>query len=310
MGIRAAVFLLAALTASAQDPELAQAVKSPFDFARYIGSHANLDWPSLWRGLAAADHPQPKYLPRCVQDDDGPCSTELITVLDPSQVIVLVSARLGRDHYFRFLEHSGDWKFGGYYGSRKDPTQHGLLPAGRKTFLKISEKGTLGSDIYLDREDWFDLTDENFKPVFGFPVEGNINEFVFGIGRKLTGSAVAASSGAINLLLTVQFTFGGRAVGEQFFTATYDRPVAGGMYEIKSADVLTTRARINNSLFEDIADVASDLPTDDVLVYALPGLKEIASGKDAELKGSLKQMLIPLRDSPEKQTLLNLLDGH
>jgi hypothetical protein len=312
MGIRAAFLFSAALLASAQDSAILRTEKTPFDFARLIEAQTSLDWPPLWRQLRTAD-PIPDYLPRCVPDDDGPCSTELITVLEPSQVIVLVSTQTGADHYFRFLQQSDGWSFAGYYGSLKNLTQHGILRVGGRPFLKVSEKGTLGSDAYLASEEWFDLTFPSLKPVFTFPVEGDVNRFAFGIGRRITGVAIPGRTGEISLALRIEFTFSGAPVGVENFTATYERRPSDGQFEIKSAQVVGTKSRIDSRLFEEFADVSSNLSNEAMLVFALPGLKEIASSKDlsardAALKKALKQMLSSLDDTPEKRALLSLLN--
>ena len=46
-----------------------------------------------------------------------------------------------------------------------------------------------------------------------------------------------------------------------------------------------------------------------MLVYALPGLKELAAGKRTEAKDELRTMLGKCSDTPEKRTLLALIGG-
>ena len=80
-----------ALAQNVSDAEIVRAAKSPYDLARYIDSHARIDdWKPLWSAMGKSGDP-PELLPRCEPfPEDTSCSTELITVPKPSQVIVLL----------------------------------------------------------------------------------------------------------------------------------------------------------------------------------------------------------------------------
>ena len=62
--------------------------------------------------------------------------------------------------------------------------------------------------------------------------------------------------------------------------------------------------------FEKIVDIdADDGPSDEQLVqFAMPRLKEIASGPDREARKSLKEGIEYWKDSPEKREILALID--
>jgi len=59
--------------------------------------------------------------------------------------------------------------------------------------------------------------------------------------------------------------------------------------------------------FEELADPFSELSNEKLLTYALPGLRKIATGADADAKGWLRSILNEAMDTPEKRTLLGLL---
>jgi hypothetical protein len=60
--------------------------------------------------------------------------------------------------------------------------------------------------------------------------------------------------------------------------------------------------------FEQAANITDDAPSPEkLLIYALDGLKRVASGKDAEAKAWLRGVLSRCEDTPEKRTLLELL---
>src|SRR5260370_38793573 len=62
--------------------------------------------------------------------------------------------------------------------------------------------------------------------------------------------------------------------------------------------------------FEELANITEDGPSNEqLLLYALPGLKEIASGSNVEEQGWLRFMLSHCKDTPAKRTLQALLDN-
>lgn len=301
-----------AFAQNAQEAEIVGAGKSPFDLARYIDSHPTIDWKPLWTAMGNGGDP-PKELPRCAPYPVGIfCSTELITVINPSQVIVLVHAdSSGYDAYLRFREQKGSWKFAGYYLAYVLPRRHELFRFGDKYFLKIAESGVRASDFALELERWFDLTQATFEPVFSFPVQASLNAWTFGIGRQMDGYAVQGRNSAvetISLNLNVSFFFAASDLGSQSYGATYERSPGETKFKIKSAtSPFGSRSTIPTKSFEEMADIINGPSTEQILVYALSGLKKLATGKDAETKEDLKRMLEKCEDTPEKRTLLELL---
>jgi hypothetical protein len=128
------------------DEELAQAAKSPYDIARFVDMHVTFRWEPLWTALGLQNDGE-VFMRPCERD----CSEELITVLDPFEVIlVLRHDSVGPEVYLRFLrqsgpDNSGPWIFGGYYSPLVkyfEPT-HRTLRFGNKPFLVITEQDWL-----------------------------------------------------------------------------------------------------------------------------------------------------------------------
>jgi hypothetical protein len=74
-----------------------------------------------------------------------------------------------------------------------------------------------------------------------------------------------------------------------------------------SVDVITA----SNGDFEELANISGGPSNERLLVYALPRLKEIATGSDAENKEWLRSVVARCNETPEKRTLQALLgDKH
>ncbi len=71
-----------------QSQELAHAARDPYDLARFIDSHLGFDWAAMWKAL---DH-HPLFIQPCGKLSGGKkrCSTELITVLSPDQMVLVI----------------------------------------------------------------------------------------------------------------------------------------------------------------------------------------------------------------------------
>jgi hypothetical protein len=159
------------------DADLARAAKSPYDIARCVDTHKTFDWSPLWKALGI-DQNMVQLMP-CEGAWD--CSEELITVLDPPQVIVLL--RGGVEHwdevYLRFrrqggLEQPGPWTFAGYYSGipRQVESKHELIRFGSRPYLLItSELQQAGVGRRGVIQDWLDLTAAKLEPVFFLSVE-------------------------------------------------------------------------------------------------------------------------------------------
>jgi hypothetical protein len=90
------------------DEDLAQAAKSPYEIARFIDTHVTFGWEPLWKalGIRKAD----VFMQPC-GEMSGPrrdCYEELITVVDPFQVILILRHDFVMPEvYLRFLRPGG-----------------------------------------------------------------------------------------------------------------------------------------------------------------------------------------------------------
>jgi hypothetical protein len=153
----------------------------------------------------------------------------VITVASPPQVLVLLTdgSPPTMDYYLRFSRQGGEWKFAGYYKAflRYYNRRHELMRFGDKPFLKISVQGESGTGVASELEEWFDLTQPAFTPVFSFTVQGHAALLHRAIGRELTGFATRerrSSVEGIEVFLTVRFTFEGNDLGETRFSGIYE----------------------------------------------------------------------------------------
>ena len=301
----AIAMLVFASAALGQDAAVAQAGKSPRDFARYIGSGVYVDWGALWAALGNSGEP-PERVPPC---GDSSCSTEMLTVSNPSQAIVLLESNRAWDFYFRFLEQQGVWRYAGYYASEPSyPRRHEVSRLGGRPILRIAEVGARGGDLSLELERWFDLTLPDLQPVFTFPARGDQSRFAFGISRRLIGSAVPETKGSvetINLALQIAFSFRGVRLDSRSYQGRCERSSGQTAFFLVSAS--GRGGPMPTKQFDDLADI-TDGPSDaQMLVYAFEGLRRIATGKNSDTKIALKQMPDRLQPSPERQALLGLL---
>lgn len=304
-------FLSAAIAlaqiALAQGITAEQAAKSPYDFARYIESHPGADVTPVWKSMGVADGPG--QVARCEPSPGvGPCEIEIITLLDPSQVILLLEGR-GWDDYLRFLQDGQRWRFAGAARAflKNFPRRHEILRIGDKPFLVVSEQGISGTGVDSEGQTWYDLTAPDLAPVFSFTVQGE--EFGSLIRRSIRGNANGGRAGgvdSISLTVRVDFDLQGRHLSSLQYVALYQRAPGGREFSLKS--VGSGGEPVSIKEFEAVSDIHDDpLPFEQVLIYALPGLKQIASGSDAEARGELREYLAVCKDTPEKKTLLDLL---
>ncbi|HEY4363177.1 MAG TPA: hypothetical protein VGN17_19565 [Bryobacteraceae bacterium] len=149
-----------------------------------------------------------------------------------------------------------------------------------------------------------------FDPVFSFPTDASFNAWAFGIGRQMEGNASQSGSSStetIDLSLNVHFYFLDVDLGSQIYRARYQRSPGESKFSIQTSMLAASRSTIPTKSFAELADIIDGPSTEQMLVYALPGLKKLAAGKDTETKKDFKKMLEKCRDTPEKQSLLVLL---
>jgi hypothetical protein len=182
--------------------------------------------------------------------------------------------------------------------------------AGGKPFLKISSNHSqFGFGVTQEVEDWFDLTQPDFEPVFSFTTEGGASHIGFlPIGWTIQAHpTISQTAGDINVALFVHFTAEGLDVSAQY-NAVYDRPQGQKKFILRSAGTgLGFGAAMPTKDFEELADPFQLPPIEKLLVYTLPGLRDIATGSNSDAKKWLQQILSSAEDTPEKRTLLDLL---
>jgi hypothetical protein len=288
---------------------------SPSTLAEAIDSGQAIDWAATWKALGRTEPPPP--LPRCGDPNYSPCTTELISIPNPPQMILLLQTALPKiDYYLRFMGRGDSWHFAGYYAANLKyyPRGHGTLRFEGKPFLKISVQGEGGTGFASEMEEWFDLTLPSFKPVFEFPAQGDddmlpgprIDRAVYGSASEQTGTGRES----IAFTLLVRFSFEGTALGEANFLGIYVRSPHGSSFELQSAYLYRdddSPRQVPNGEFVAMTRMLEGPSTDKLVSYTLPGLRKIAAGRDSRLKSELRTLLQSCADSPEKTELQQIL---
>ena len=302
----------------AQEAEIALAVKSPLTLARYVESHSTVDWKALRTALSLKES-QDWFAP-CGSNapaNEARCSAETVTVANPDQVIVII--RGGdlsyADEYLRYLRGPNrDWKFAGENSAYKRDglSNHALVRLGTKPFLKISsDHSQNGAGIQQEIEDWFDLTLPDFEPVFSFTPDGSAGGFEFTIARAMKAQSNfsrAAGLERIDTTLNVRFEGTPGLNLQGTYVGVYERRVNEKKFTRRAAySGLDRRTTIPTKDFEDLANPFTNPAKETFVVYALPGLKKIAAGSNADDRVWLRDFLDHARDTSEKRMLLDLL---
>lgn len=315
---RAALFIFAwyvpVASYAGADEDLARAAKSPYEIARFVDSHVTFHWEPLWKALG-------------IQKDDvviqpcgvmaGPerdCSVELVTVLDPFQVILILrSSRIAPEVYLRFLRASGPdrpgpWKFGGHYCPpvMDFEPQHRTLRFGKKPFLVVTRQGISGSSWVSEVEDWLDLSLPKFEPVFSLTTKrGHHSELRDHVGLETSAGVVSMESDPperIGVSYSARFMDNDDAIRSyRSDNATYSR--RGDMFVFDASRSKTSASDIHNLYNNDTESPSNE----DYLRYFLADLKGIATRPDGERKEWLKRFLETCNDTVEKRELRALL---
>lgn len=212
---------------------------------------------------------------------------DLITVLNPPQVILTVQSAVD-DTYIRFLSAGAGWRYGGTAGTFKKNYRgrHELVRIGGKPFLTIAGQGANGSDWDSEVESWLDLSKPEFKPVFGFTTRGDEVVGGFGLGRRVLARATPGPAGnevdSIELDVEIVSTKSyDQELGHARYKATYERKPGASEFTLSRVEPFSKDTwGITDADFEKLStiDVDNDLTKEQLLVYALPGLKAIATG--------------------------------
>jgi hypothetical protein len=311
--LRLAIAILLSPAAFAQESGIAVAAKSPLTLARYIEAHReDVDWAGLWKALGTQ---APRTLYPLCGGGVYSCSTEIVTVVNPDQAILIIQSSGVRTHdiYIRYLqEQDGSWRFGGLSSATLYdgyPRQHEMIRVRNKPFLSISSNlSQVGGGFSQLVEDWFDLTQPDFEPVFSLTTDASVS-FGYPIWRDIKAQASPVRGSGVETIevsLTVAFNGVGRDLGENMFGGVYERPAGEKTFTLRSA-----HSGHNNGGPIPIVDFEAlaglDLAAEQSLKYAFPALKDIATGSNAEAKQWLRDALGQIRSTPEKETLLELL---
>jgi hypothetical protein len=292
-----------------QEPAIREAAKSPYTLAKLIEANPHLDESTLAKVLALDE--RGFRLPCNFGVSD--CTVRVETVSDPDLALVVIQNGIpGRDVYLRYAKKPGDlWQFAGAAGATAHygaPT-HETLRMWGKPFLKtVADWSQNGAGIVDHVEEWFDLTNAEFTPLFSFSAESGTNGFSMAVSTASTCEAKIANLGSseqIELTLKMHFLGPGLDV-ERVFVGTYQRP-AGGKFKLMSAYSDPQRSQtISAKEFEGLANPMQENVAN-LLRYALPGLRKIASGSDPEAREWLQSVLEHSEDSAEKRELAQML---
>jgi hypothetical protein len=307
----------AAIAQTTQEAEIALAAKSPIALARYVESHRDIDWKALRNalGLKESEH----WLAPCGSDfpaGEAPCSAETVVVSKPDQAILIIrGGQLSYTvEYLRYLQDSkGGWQFAGENNAfqRNSPSHYKLMQFGDKPFLTISsDHSQIGFATRQVLEDWFDLTQQDFDPVLSITVDGGQSRFGLGVGRTMHAAyALSQTAGLERVELTLNVHFDGVGLDQEAtYFGVYERPTNAKTFTLGSAySGAERRTMISTRDFEELADPFSRLSNEELLTYALPGLRKIATGSDPDAKKWLQSVLSFAEDTPEKRALLELL---
>ena len=307
--------LLAAAALAGVDEELAQAAKSPYDIARFVDRHASFQWEPLWQALGIKDADLATQPCEAREGAVRICSEELITIPDPSQVVLILRQEAFRwQVYLRFLRERGPdgwerWKFAGYYQPMvKDyPPKYRTIRFGKKPYLLLTSQGASGSDWSSELELWLDLTAAEFEPVFSLTIEGHYSGAPYGVGRDTHATVVGLESEPverIRVAYSVRFKRFDVPLGEQSDDAVYTR--RGGKFVFDAA--LSKRSAKDIGLLYDI-DTESGPSNEDSIRNVLPALKKIAAGPDTGDKDWLRGLLAQCKNTPEKRALAAILQN-
>ncbi len=180
-----------------------------------------------------------------------------------------------------------------------------------KPFLAVSsDHSQNGVTTQQVLEDWFDLTQRDFEPVFRFTSNGGQWRFGFGVGRTIHARyEVNQTAQAESIELTLTISFDGTGLSQKStYLGIYERRTSEKTFKLRSAYAgLDRSSPIYARDFEDLADPFSALSNEKLMAWAFPGLMRIATGTDADAKKWLRSVLGHTGDTPETRRLLSLL---
>lgn len=295
-----------------QEPAIREAVKSPYTIATLISANPHIDESTLAKALNLDE--SDFSLPCNFSVSECSVKVEKIEpVSSPEMTLVVIQNDLpGVDVFLRYARKSGDaWRFTGaartsaHYGA---PT-HEIVRMWGKPFLKTdSDWSQNGAGILDHVEEWFDLADAGFKPVFSFTSEGGTNGFAMAVSTMSESEARIGQAGPNEQIeLTVKMHFAGPKFDvKRLFVGIHQRPANG---KFKLVNAYSDRQHLHTIATQEFEALSNPLGDGEVnlLRYALAGLREIAAGPDADAREWLEMVLEHSRDSAEKREFLELL---
>jgi len=136
------LLMFGGLTVPAEAQEIITAAASPYELAKFVETHNGFDWSHIWNALHITD--AEIFLPPCEEDHPGvpPCAGELITIVDPFQVIVVLEHRISMFQVFlRYQKVGADgWRFSSAYAplTKYFRPEHRITRFGGKQFLIVT----------------------------------------------------------------------------------------------------------------------------------------------------------------------------
>lgn len=307
------------------DYELSQSAHSPYDIQRFVDTHTAFRWEPLWKALniPAKGFGLPQMECEARPDASRECSSELITVLNPPQIIVLLRGQFNLEVYLRFradapIDQSPRWHFGGYYHpeDRWAPGLHRIVLLGKKPFLAFMTEGAHGTGLSTKWESWIDLSRSEFEPVFGYVTEGHLEALpIGGLSREVRGFVVSleddpVESITVNYHIDFQIEQKDGAmigVGDKEDDAVYSREQGG---DFRFDERRSTASA--DQIYQVYQNLDSDISNEDYLRYTFKSLKSVAIGQYGEASRIwLTNLVANSKDTPEKIELNALLkNGH
>jgi hypothetical protein len=295
---------------------LALAARSPYDIQRFVATHNEYDWAPLWQALDIDD----ASMPMCTLGSESlaACSADLVSVFDPSQVIVVLRhAAHAAQVYLRFVpvvgsDRSVQWRFAGHYQPKAAffrPRYH-VLVFDRKPFLIIDGHGASATDASSEFEEWLDLTADGLEPALHFTSKGS-QETKFGIRREVSAAILSSQAALIETIrISREAAFfaedsdGELALGSRTGTSVYTR-VGPGPFIFDETQSSAPEDEVSE-LYEDFDRALSN---EDFLRQDLEALTAIARNPDSREKRWLRLLLVRCGDTEDKRALVKLIEG-
>jgi hypothetical protein len=300
--------------------QIVQAAKSPDTLARFLESHHEIDWAGLRRSLGL---PKSQYwMAPCgggFWAADRQCTVEVQQIERPRQVILIIRGDIVAvsAEYLRFVwDAKGGWHFAGEYNADQMYSNRGVyhfLEFGERVFLAVSsDHSQNGFATQQVMEDWFDLSQPGFAPVFSITLDGSNGRFGFGLSREIHASCgFNRAPGVETIEVDLRVTYGEYGTSnDESYVGIYERRTNEAKFTIRRAYEGQDRKPFPPADFVDLDDPFSGIVNEKLLVYSLPSLREIASGTDDDAKSWLRLVLDHIKDTPEKRILLSVMKSH